>query len=111
MMDGRVSGNFERVWSCLAVVSRLFQRRDNKVAGLGLLVADLEQDIQFFLVLILPASATVWADTRRARKLWKHEREVPYALQDIIRRLDFRSSITRLALEVWTRCSDGPAPK
>jgi uncharacterized membrane protein YbhN (UPF0104 family) len=70
-------------------------------AGLGLLFSGHEREIQF-LVLLLSAAATAttaWSESRRARDLWQHEREVYYALVDIRRELDFRSSIETLALD------------
>jgi len=69
-------------------------------AGLGLVMPGREKGIQF-LVLVLSAIATAaaaWAESRRARDLWQHEREVYYALMDIRRELNFRSSIKALEL-------------
>ncbi|HXH37819.1 MAG TPA: DUF4231 domain-containing protein [Thermoanaerobaculia bacterium] len=69
-------------------------------AGLGLVFPNRVKDIQF-LVLALSAvatGATAWTEMRRARDLWQHEREVFYALKDILRELDFRSSVRTLEL-------------
>ncbi len=70
-------------------------------AGLGAVIPGHEKEIQF-LVLLLSAVATAttaWTESRRARDLWQHEREVYYALIDIRRDLDFRSAISPLDLE------------
>lgn len=61
------------------------------VAGAGLIVPNVDKAIQF-AVLCLAATTTAitsWVEMRRARELWQHEREVFYALKDILRELDF----------------------
>jgi hypothetical protein len=69
-------------------------------AGLGLVLTGREREVQF-LVLFLSAVATgvtAWTESRQARDLWQHEREVYYALKDILRELDYRSSVRTLEL-------------
>jgi hypothetical protein len=71
------------------------------VAGLGLVLPGREREIQF-AVIALSAVATgvaAWAQSRRARDLWKHEREVYYALKDLLRELDFRASVGALEMD------------
>lgn len=49
--------------------------------------------IQFIVVALTSTTTAVsaWAEMRKARELWRHEREVEYALKDILRELDYRS--------------------
>jgi hypothetical protein len=62
------------------------------VAGSGLILPDPSDKAVQFVVLCLTASTaavTAWAEMRRARELWQHEREVYYALIDIQRGMEF----------------------
>lgn len=70
-------------------------------AGLGLVLPGHEKEIQFLVLLLssIATATTAWSESRRARDLWQHEREVYYALIDIRRDLDFRSSIRVLELQ------------
>ena len=49
--------------------------------------------IQFIVVALTATTTAVsaWGEMRKARELWHHEREVEYALKDILRDLDYRS--------------------
>lgn len=49
--------------------------------------------IQFIVVVLtaITTAVSAWAEMRKARELWRHEREVEYALKDILRDLDYRS--------------------
>lgn len=76
------------------------------VAGMGLILPETYGKAIQFAVLCLTAIATAvatWAETRRARELWQHEREVYYALIDIQRGVDFvaanKSELTPKDLE------------
>ena len=64
-------------------------------AGAGLVLTNMQSHMVQFVVLCLTASTTAltgWAEMRRARELWQHEREVFYALVDIRREIQFLSS-------------------
>ena len=61
-------------------------------AGIGLIRPELSGRYVEFTVLCLSATSAAvsgWAEMRRARELWRHEREVYYALLDIQREMDF----------------------
>jgi len=70
------------------------------IAGLGLVVSGRENQIQYTVLVLsaLSTAVTSWAASRRARDLWQHEREVYYALKDILRELDFREAAAALDL-------------
>jgi Protein of unknown function (DUF4231) len=62
------------------------------VAGAGLILPESSGRAVQFAVLCLTAvtaAVTAWAEMRRARELWQHEREVYYALLDIQREMKF----------------------
>lgn len=69
------------------------------VASLGLILDEsLGRTLQFVIVVLTSTTtaAAAWAEMRRARELWQHEREVYYALVDIERELEFRSAVGAL---------------
>lgn len=55
--------------------------------------------IQFIVVALTATTTAVsaWAEMRKARELWRHEREVEYALKDILRDLSYRSATGPIA--------------
>lgn len=62
------------------------------VAGASLVLPESSGKAVQFAVLCLTAvitAVTAWAEMRRARELWQHEREVYYALVDIQRGMEF----------------------
>ena len=62
------------------------------VAGTSLVLPESSGKAVQFAVLCLTAVTTAvaaWAEIRRARELWQHEREVYYALIDIRRGIEF----------------------
>jgi hypothetical protein len=62
------------------------------VAGAGLILPEQTGKAVQFAVLCLTATTaglSAWAEMRRARELWQHEREVYYALIDIQRGMEF----------------------
>lgn len=62
------------------------------VAGAGLVMPANSHSTVQFAVLVLAAAtsaATSWAEGRRTRELWQHEREIFWALSDIRRELNF----------------------
>ncbi|MFM7314960.1 MAG: DUF4231 domain-containing protein [Cyanobium sp.] len=68
-------------------------------ASLGLAVDARHARTLQFIVIALTATTTgvtAWAEMRRARELWRHEREVGYALKDIRRELSYRSATSSL---------------
>lgn len=67
-------------------------------AGLGLVIQHHESEIQFIILALsaVATATTAWSESRRARELWQHEREVYYALIDIRRELEFRSVMKAL---------------
>ena len=77
------------------------------VAGAGLILPESSGKALQFAVLCLTtgaAAVTAWAEMRRARDLWQHEREVYYALLDIQRAIEFAAAngeLTRVDLEVF----------
>lgn len=65
------------------------------VAGSGLILPTESGKIVQFAVLCLTASTaaiSAWAEMRRARELWQHERDIYYRLVDIKRELVFVSA-------------------
>jgi hypothetical protein len=71
---------------------------------------DSTSKLPVFLVLSLTATSTAvagWAELRKYRELWQHEREIYYALLDIQREYEFRASLKPLteqdSLEVFAR--------
>jgi hypothetical protein len=75
------------------------------VAGAGLILPESSGKAAQFSVLCLTtitAAVTAWAEMRRVRDLWQHEREVYYALIDIQRVMEFVAAnreLTPLDLE------------
>lgn len=77
------------------------------VAGAGLILPDSiasAKGIQFAVLSLtaITAAVSAWAEMRRARELWQHEREVYYALIDIQREMDFvatKKALTQDELE------------
>ena len=65
------------------------------VAGAGLVVPDADNAIQFAILCLatVTTAVTSWAEMRRARELWRHEREVYYALIDIRREVQFYEAV------------------
>lgn len=62
------------------------------VAGMSLVLPESSGKAVQFAVLCLTAITTAvaaWAEMRRSRELWQHEREVYYALIDIRRGMEF----------------------
>jgi hypothetical protein len=62
------------------------------VAGMSLILPESSGKAVQFAVICLTAITTAvaaWAEMRRARDLWQHEREVYYALIDIRRGMEF----------------------
>ena len=62
------------------------------VAGTSLVVPESSGKVVQFAVVNLTAITTAvaaWAEMRRSRELWQHEREVYYALIDIQRGMEF----------------------
>lgn len=70
-------------------------------SGIGLLVPDRAPAFQFVVLVVASAATgiTAWAEMRRARELWQHEREVHYALVDLRREMAFRESLRPLSKE------------
>lgn len=69
------------------------------VAGAGLILPETSaRGIQFTVLCLTATSAAVtgWAEMRRARELWQHEREVYYALIDIRREIEFLAASKEL---------------
>jgi len=65
------------------------------VAGSGLILPEESGKALQFAVLCLTASTaaiSAWAEMRRARELWQHERDIYYRLVDIKRELVFVST-------------------
>ncbi|MHC1774028.1 MAG: DUF4231 domain-containing protein [Lentimicrobium sp.] len=65
------------------------------VAGSGLILPTESGKVVQFAVLCLTASTaaiSAWAEMRRARELWQHERDIYYRLVDIRRELIFVSA-------------------
>jgi len=62
--------------------------------------------IQFAVVALTATTTAVsaWAEMRRARELWRHEREVGYALKDILRDLDYKSAAAEIADDYLDDC-------
>ena len=61
------------------------------VAGTGLIFPENGKTAQFIVLSLtaITAAVTAWAEMRKARELWQHEREVYYALIDIQREMEF----------------------
>ena len=70
------------------------------ISGIGLALDGRQHQIQFIILVLstISSAVTSWAASRRARDLWQHEREVFYALKDILRELEFRLSTRPLEL-------------
>lgn len=71
-------------------------------ASLGLALDQRHARTVQFIVIALTATTTgvsAWAEMRRARELWRHEREVGYALKDIHRELSYRAATSVLSQE------------
>ena len=69
------------------------------VAGAGLILPESSDKAIQFTVLCLTtitAAVTAWAEMRRTRELWQHEREVYYALIDIQREMEFVATSRKL---------------
>jgi len=69
-------------------------------ASLGLALGNSYGRAIQFIVVALTATTTAvsaWAEMRKARELWRHEREVEYALKDILRDLSYRSATGPIA--------------
>jgi hypothetical protein len=69
-------------------------------ASLGLALGNSYGRAIQFIVVALTATTTAvsaWAEMRKARELWRHEREVEYALKDILRDLNYRSATGPIA--------------
>ena len=69
-------------------------------ASLGLALDNSYGRAIQFIVVALTATTTAvsaWAEMRKARELWRHEREVEYALKDILRDLSYRSATGPIA--------------
>jgi len=71
------------------------------VAGLGLILPGLDSAIHFAVLCLaaVTTAVTSWAEMRRARELWQHERMVFYALKDLAREVDFYASVRALTPE------------
>ncbi len=70
------------------------------VAGAGLILPESAGKTLQFIVLCLTASTTgvtAWAEMRRVRDLWQHEREIYYALSDIEREIEFVAAARELS--------------
>ncbi len=70
------------------------------VAGAGLILAESSgRTIQFCVLALaaVTAALTSWAESRHARELWQHEREIHYALVDLKREMDFRAAVRGLS--------------
>lgn len=71
-------------------------------ASLGLALDPRYARTVQFIVIALTASTTgvsAWAEMRRVRELWRHEREVGYALKDIRRELAYRAATSAMTQE------------
>lgn len=89
------AGKHKRVYrqcaSCVIVLTAV----TTITASLGLaLDKQYGRAIQFIVVALTATTTAVsaWSEMRSARELWRHEREVEYALKDILRDLDYRSA-------------------
>ncbi len=72
------------------------------VAGAGLILPEGSGRFVQFTVLTLASfttAVTSWLEMRRARELWQHEREVYYALKDILREVDFYDAMGAMTPE------------
>lgn len=72
------------------------------VAASGLVLGPSRGPMIQFAVVVLTATATAisaYAESRRFRDLWQHEREVYYALMDIEREVRFMDSVRALTEE------------
>lgn len=68
-------------------------------ASLGLALDQRYARTVQFIVIALTATTTgvsAWAEMRRVRELWRHEREVGYALKDIRRELAYRAATSAM---------------
>ncbi len=72
------------------------------VAGAGLILPEgSERFVQFTVLTLasLTTAVTSWLEMRRARELWQHEREVYYALKDVLREVDFYEAMGAMTPE------------
>jgi len=83
------------IYRSCALVVIVLSTMTTITASLGLLLDQrYGRTIQFTVVALTAITTAVsgWMEMRRARELWRHEREVGYALRDILRDLDYRSA-------------------
>jgi hypothetical protein len=89
------AGKHKRIYRYCASSVIVLTAATTITASLGLaLDKQYGRAIQFVVVALTAATTAVsaWAEMRRARELWRHEREIEYALKDILRDLDYRSA-------------------
>jgi hypothetical protein len=77
------------------------------LAAFGLAVEQrYGRNIQFGVVALTAVTTAVsaWSELRKASELWRHEREIAYALRDILRELDYRSATASISDDALDAC-------
>ena len=90
---GREADKHKKVYRACASSVIVLTAATTVIASLGLALDKVYgRAIQFAVVLLTATTTAVsaWSEMRKARELWRHEREVEYALKDILRDLDYR---------------------
>lgn len=104
---GREADKHKKVYRACALSVIVLTAATTVIASLGLAIdKTYGRAIQFGVVVLTATTTAVsaWSETRKARELWRHEREVEYALKDILRDLDYRSATGELSEKYLDDC-------